>query len=56
MTNGHTRNPQEIEADLDGNRARLSDTLEALQRRLSLEDLFNQTLDYIRSSTGGEFA
>ncbi len=54
-TNGHNRDPREIEADLDRTRAQLGDTLEALQRKLSPGELFDQMLSQFRSSGGSEF-
>lgn len=53
--NGHTRHPKEIEADLDRTRAQLGDTLDALQRKLSPGELFDQALGYVRASGGPEF-
>ncbi len=55
-TSGYTRKPQEIEADLDRTRAQMSDTLEALQRKLSPNEMFDQALGYFRASGGSEFS
>jgi hypothetical protein len=53
-TNRRTRAPREIEADLDGNRARLSDTLDKLQNKLSPRELFDQAFNYARAKGGGD--
>jgi hypothetical protein len=51
-----TRDPREIEAELDRTRIQMSNTLDELQRKLSPGELFDQTLSYVRSNGGGEFA
>jgi len=55
-TSGYTRNPQEIEAELERTRAEMSVTLEALQHRLSPNEMFDRAVDYFRSSGGSEFS
>jgi ElaB/YqjD/DUF883 family membrane-anchored ribosome-binding protein len=53
--NGHTRDPREIEAELDRTRMQMGNTLEALQRKLSPGELFDQAMGYVRGSGGSEF-
>lgn len=51
-----TRDPRKIEADLDRTRGEMSDTLDALQEKLSPGELFDEALNYFRNSGGGNFA
>ncbi len=53
---GHTRDPREIEAELDRTRAQMSHTLDELQHKFSPGELFDQALSYMRSSNDGDLA
>jgi hypothetical protein len=55
-TNRNTRDPRQIEADLDRTRAQVGHTLDMLQHKFSPGELFDQALNYVRSNGGGEFA
>ncbi|MCK0511398.1 DUF3618 domain-containing protein [Aromatoleum buckelii] len=46
------RSPDEIEAEIAAERARMGDTLEAIQRRLSPGQLLDQVLDYTKRGSG----
>ncbi|MGH8502801.1 MAG: DUF3618 domain-containing protein [Gammaproteobacteria bacterium] len=49
------RDPRRIEADLDRTRGEMSDTLDALQKKLSPGELFDEALTYFRNSGAGDF-
>ncbi len=49
------RTPEEIESEIAMTRAEMSDTLDAIQRKLSPGQILDQTLAYVRSGPG-EFA
>jgi hypothetical protein len=53
---GRTRDPREIEAELDRTRAEMGYTLDKLQHKFSPGELFDQGLNYVRANSGGEFA
>jgi hypothetical protein len=55
-TNRNTRDPRQIEADLDRTRARMGHTLDVLQQKFSPGELFDQTLSYMRASGGSGVA
>lgn len=55
-TNGRTRDPREIEAELDWTRAQMGNTLDKLQRKLSPGELFDQALNYLRANGTGELS
>jgi hypothetical protein len=55
-TNRRNRGSREIEADLNQTRARMHNTLDALQNKFTPGELFNDTLGYFRNRGGGEFA
>jgi len=48
------RSPEEIEREINELRAQISDTLDAVQRKLSPGQILDQALNYARD--GGEFA
>src|SRR5680860_50607 len=50
------RDPKRIEAELDRTRGEMSETLDALQEKLSPGPMFDEALNYFRNSGGGEFA
>jgi hypothetical protein len=50
------RDPARIEAELDQSRAAMSNTLDALQHKLTPGALIDEASNYIRNSGGGEFA
>jgi len=50
------RDPKRIEVELDRTRGELSQTLDALQEKLSPGPMFDEALNYFRNSGGGEFA
>ena len=50
------RSSAEIEREVEATRARLTDTLEELRDRTSPGQLFEQAVDYFRSSGGTDFA
>ncbi len=49
-----TRDPRDIEAELERTRARMSDTLQLLESRISPGALFNQAWDYVRTKNDGQ--
>jgi len=51
----HNRRLNELEAELDQNRQRMGGTLDALQKRLSTDDLFERVFGYLDTSGAGEF-
>jgi hypothetical protein len=50
------RSSAEIEREVEGTRARLTDTLDELRERVSPGQLMDQVVDYIRGSGGADFA
>jgi hypothetical protein len=50
-----SKSPQEVEREVQQSRAELEDTLEAIQERLSPGQMFEQVVDYMRSSNGSDF-
>ncbi|MFC7478492.1 DUF3618 domain-containing protein [Dankookia sp. GCM10030260] len=54
-TNPGSRSAAEIEREVEQTRAGLTDTLDELRERASPGQLFEQALDYARSSGGNEF-
>ena len=60
MTTQHTTNPgskspEEVQREVRQSRAEVEQTLDAIQDRLSPGQLFEQAVDYMRSSNGNEF-
>lgn len=51
-----TRDPREIETELEHARARMSDTLDLLESRLSLGALFDQAWNYVRTKNDGHMS
>ena len=50
-----SKSPQEVQREVQQSRAELEDTLEAIQERLSPGQMFEQVVDYMRSSNGSDF-
>lgn len=50
-----TREPEEIERDLDRARAQVSATLDAIQQRITPGQLMDQAFDYLRHSAPADF-
>jgi hypothetical protein len=50
-----SKSPQEMEREVQQSRAELEETLEAIQERLSPGQMFEQAVDYMRSSNGNDF-
>jgi len=55
MKHNGTRNPDEILDEMARTRAEMDGTLTAIEQRLSPGQLFDQGLDYLRSSGGAQF-
>jgi hypothetical protein len=54
-TDPGSKSPQEVQREVQQSRAELEDTLEAIQERLSPGQMFEQVVDYMRSSNGSDF-
>ena len=54
-TDGGSKSPEEVEREVQQSRAKVEDTLEAIQERLSPGQMFEQVVDYMRSSNGNDF-
>ena len=54
-TDSASKSPQEVEREVQQSRADVEETLEAIQERLSPGQMFEQVVDYMRSSNGGDF-
>jgi len=50
------RSSAEIEREVEGTRARLTETIEELRKRASPGQLMDQVVDYVRGSGGADFA
>ena len=54
-TDGGSKSPEEVQREVQQSRAKVEDTLEAIQERLSPGQVFEQVVDYMRSSNGNDF-
>ena len=54
-TNSGSKTPQEVQREVQQSRADAEETLEAIQERLSPGQMFEQVVDYMRSSNGSDF-
>jgi hypothetical protein len=54
-TNPGSKSPEQVQREVQQSRTEVEDTLEAIQERLSPGQLFEQAVDYMRSSNGGDF-
>ena len=54
-TDSASKSPQEVEREVQQSRADVEETLEAIQERLSPGQMFEQVVDYMRSSNGSDF-
>ena len=54
-TNPGSKSPEEVQREVRQSRAEVEETLEAIQERLSPGQLFEQAVDYMRSSNGSDF-
>ena len=54
-TNSGSKSPQEVQREVQQSRADAEETLEAIQERLSPGQMFEQVVDYMRSSNGSDF-
>ena len=50
-----SKSPQEVQREVQQSRADAEETLEAIQERLSPGQMFEQVVDYMRSSNGSDF-
>lgn len=50
MTTNGNRNPEDIEAEIQETRARVDDTINAIQGKLSPSQIMEQTVDYFRNN------
>jgi hypothetical protein len=54
-TDPASKSPQEVQREVQQSRAEVEETLEAIQERLSPGQVFEQVVDYMRSSNGSDF-
>lgn len=54
-TNPGSKSPEEVQREVQQSRAEVEQTLDAIQERLSPGQMFEQFIDYMRSSNGNEF-
>ena len=54
-TNPGSKSPDEVQREVRQSRAEVEETLDAIQERLSPGQLFEQAVDYMRSSNGTDF-
>jgi hypothetical protein len=54
-TDSGSKSPQEVQQEVQQSRADVEETLEAIQERLSPGQVFEQVVDYLRSSNGSDF-
>jgi Protein of unknown function (DUF3618) len=54
-TDPGSKSPQEVQREVQQSRADAEETLEAIQERLSPGQMFEQVVDYMRSSNGSDF-
>jgi hypothetical protein len=54
-TNPGSKSPEEVQREVRQSRAEVEETLEAIQERLAPGQLFEQAVDYMRSSNGTDF-
>jgi hypothetical protein len=54
-TDSGSKSPQEVQREVQQSRADAEETLEAIQERLSPGQVFEQVVDYMRSSNGSDF-
>ena len=54
-TNPGSKSPEEVQREVRQSRAEVEQNLDAIQDRLSPGQLFEQAVDYIRSSSGNDF-
>ena len=54
-TDSGSKSPQEVQREVQQSRADVEETLEAIQERLSPGQMFEQVVDYMRSSNGSDF-
>jgi hypothetical protein len=54
-TNPGSKSPEEVQREVRQSRAEVEQTLDAIQERLSPGQLFEQAVDYMRSSNGSDF-
>ena len=54
-TDPDPKSPEEVEREVQQSRAEVEETLEAIQERLSPGQMFEQAVDYMRSSSGNDF-
>jgi hypothetical protein len=54
-TDPGSKSPEEVQREVRQSRAEVEETLEAIQERLSPGQLFEQAVDYMRSSNGTDF-
>jgi hypothetical protein len=50
-----SKSPQDVQREVQQSRAEVEETLEAIQERLSPGQMFEQAVDYMRSSNGSDF-
>jgi hypothetical protein len=53
-TNDGSKSPEEVQREVRQSRAEVEQNLDAIQDRLSPGQLFEQAVDYMRSSTGND--
>ena len=54
-TNPGSKSPEEVQREVRQSRAEVEQTLDAIQERLSPGQLFEQAVEYMRSSNGNDF-
>jgi hypothetical protein len=54
-TNPGSKSPEDVQREVRQSRAEVDETLEAIQDRLAPGQLFEQAVDYLRSSNGSDF-
>jgi Protein of unknown function (DUF3618) len=54
-TDPGSKSPEEVQREVRESRAKVEETLEVIEGRLSPGQLFDQAVDYIRSSSGTDF-
>jgi Protein of unknown function (DUF3618) len=54
-TDPGSKSPQAVQREVQQSRAEVEETLEAIQERLSPGQMFEQVVDYMRSSNGSDF-
>jgi hypothetical protein len=54
-TNPGSKSPEDVQREVRQSRAEVEENLEAIQERLAPGQLFEQAVDYMRSSNGSDF-